>query len=273
MRISTGRPATAAALLIIAGMAGVAEARAQDLEWLARNVHWEWQGTVESGDAVTIRNVNGAVIARGTDASQVRIRATKEGEDDDPDEVEIEIVEDARGVLVCAVYPARRGGDRNRCGRRGGYRMNVRNHDVKVHFVVEVPSDVRLDANTVNGDIEARGLAERVEAETVNGGIEVETAGRVTAETVNGDIAARFGPGFAEAASFETVNGGIRVVLPEGTDADVDIQTVNGAIDTDFPLTIRGRWGPKSASGEIGDGGPDLKLETVNGSITLVRGT
>ena len=46
----------------------------------------------------------------------------------------------------------------------------------------------------------------------------------------------------------------MKFALPDGTDADVEIRTVNGAIDTEFPLTIRGRWGPKSASGEIGGG-------------------
>ena len=41
------------------------------------------------------------------------------------------------------------------------------------------------------------------------------------------------------------------------------------SIDTDFPITIKGRFGPKHMSGTIGRGGRRLVLETVNGSIEL----
>ncbi|WP_419161634.1 hypothetical protein [Candidatus Palauibacter sp.] len=184
MRNSVRRLAAAAALLVISGTAA---AQAQDLEWLARDV--EWQVAVERGDAVTIRNVNGTITARATNASQVRVRVRKEADDDDPDAVRIEVVEDARGVLICAVYPSRRGRDPNRCGRGDDYRMSVRNNDVKVHFTIEVPAGVGLEARTINGDIEAAGMSAGVEARTVNGDIAVDGSGAVSTETVNGDIA------------------------------------------------------------------------------------
>ena len=260
MRDSVRRLAAAAALLVISGTAA---AHAQD---------FEWQGAVESGDAVTIRNVNGVIMARATDGSQVRVEVTKEADDDDPDAVRIEVIEDDQGVLICAVYPSRRGRDQNRCGRGDDYEMSVRNNDVKVHFTVEVPAGVGFEARNINGDIEAQGISGDVEARTVNGDVAVGGAGAVSAQTVNGDIEARLADGPTEDLRFRTTNGGIRLILPDGTDADVNIRTVNGSIDTEFPLTIRGRWGPKSASGEIGRGGPEIELRTVNGSIALVRG-
>ncbi len=259
MRNTARRLAAAAAGLVCLG---AAEARAQD---------FEWQGAVDRGDAVTIRGVNGSITASAASGSEVRVRATKEWDDDDPDSVRIEVIEDSRGVLICAVYPSRRGRDPNRCGRGDDYEMSVRNNDVQVHFTVEVPAGVELEARTVNGEIEARGIADEVEARTVNGGIVVAGNGPVSAETVNGEIEAWLGGDVSEDLRFKTVNGGIRLVLPNGTDADLDIRTVNGSIDTDFPLTIRGRWGPKSASGEIGAGGPEIEVSTVNGSIALVR--
>lgn len=260
MRNTVRQLAVAAAWLMIWG---TAETQAQD---------FEWQGSVDRGDAVTIRGVNGSITASAASGSQVQVRATKEWDDDDPDSVRIEVVEDSRGVLICAVYPSRRGRDPNRCGRGDDYEMSVRNNDVQVHFTVEVPAGVELEARTVNGGIEARGISDEVEARTVNGAVAVEANGPVSAETVNGAIEARLGSEPSEDLRFKTVNGGIRLVLPSGTDADVDIRTVNGSIDTDFPLTIRGRWGPRSASGEIGAGGPEIELSTVNGSIALVRG-
>src|SRR5437899_929890 len=43
----------------------------------------------------------------------------------------------------------------------------------------------------------------------------------------------------------------------------------NGDIETDFPLMVTGRLGPRSLHGTIGSGGRRLALETVNGSIRL----
>jgi DUF4097 and DUF4098 domain-containing protein YvlB len=42
-------------------------------------------------------------------------------------------------------------------------------------------------------------------------------------------------------------------------------------METDFPLTIQGRFSNRSMTGTIGDGGRDLNLETVNGSIRLKK--
>ena len=47
--------------------------------------------------------------------------------------------------------------------------------------------------------------------------------------------------------------------------------TVNGHITTDFPLMIRGKFSGRQISGAIGQGGPELSLKTVNGSIELRR--
>ena len=246
---------------IVLGLAA-ASAAAQD---------FTWQGAVGSGDAVTIRGVNGAVVARAASGNRVSVEAVKYAEDDDPDAVTIEVVEDAEGVLICAVYPSRGRRD-NRCARGNDYHMDPNDFDVTVDFTVEVPDGVDLHAVTVNGDVEAIGLTGDVRGVTVNGGVTLESTGVAEGVTVNGSIEARMGTPPRERLQFTTVNGSIRLELPAGTNADIDIETVNGSIETDFPLTIRGRWGPRSASGEIGSGGPRIELETVNGSIEIIRG-
>src|SRR5262249_31719734 len=45
--------------------------------------------------------------------------------------------------------------------------------------------------------------------------------------------------------------------------------TVNGRVETDFPVKIIGKISPRHLHGTVGSGGPALKLVTVNGSITL----
>ena len=48
-------------------------------------------------------------------------------------------------------------------------------------------------------------------------------------------------------------------------------ETVHGSITSDFPVTLRGKFGPKEISGKIGKGGHELRLATVNGSIRLLE--
>ncbi len=107
----------------------------------------------------------------------------------------------------------------------------------------------------------------------MNGDIEIATSGYAEATTVNGSIDAAIGradwDGMLE---FETVNGSITVELPDGIGADVTAQTINGAIETDFPLTVQGRFSHRRLSGSIGGGGDRISLVTVNGSVSLLRG-
>lgn len=258
-RATTTRIGVAVGAFLLAGAAGLA---GQD---------FDWSGTVGRGDAVTIRGVNGEIQARRASGDRVRVTASKRARRDDPSSVDIQVVEDGRGVLICAVYPSRDNDRPNRCARGDAYHMNNKRNDVQVDFMVEVPDGVELDASTVNGDVDIRGLSGRVDATTVNGSIDIETGGAARATTVNGGITARLGQ-IDGALDFTTVNGSVELTLPGSTSADVELSTVNGSIETDFPITVRGRWGPRSARGEIGDGGPTLEVTTVNGSIRLQRG-
>jgi DUF4097 and DUF4098 domain-containing protein YvlB len=148
--------------------------------------------------------------------------------------------------------------------------MSVRNNDVNVEFRVKVPAGVRFVGRTVNGGIEASGITADAEAHTVNGGVELEATGTARAETVNGGITARLGKtDWTGALTLKTVNGGIEMTMPEGLNADVKASTVNGDIQTDFPLAVTGRISRRKLEGTIGSGGRLLALETVNGGIAL----
>ena len=62
-----------------------------------------------------------------------------------------------------------------------------------------------------------------------------------------------------------------RYFMPACTSARVHANTVNGRINTEFHLPVRGQFVSKRADGAIGHGGPDLRIATVNGSIILRR--
>jgi len=236
---------------------------------------FEWSGRVGAGQSIEIKGINGPITASRASGGQVEVTATKRGGDrGDPDDVTFEVVDHADGVTICAMYPSRDEDEPNECAPGSRGRMNVKDNNTKVTFTVRVPDGVNLIAKTVNGEIEADRIGGDVRATTVNGDVAVTGAGVVEARTVNGSIEASMGRGdWSGDLEFSTVNGTITVALPDGVGADVRASTVNGSLETDFPLTVQGRWGPKSLRGTIGNGGRGLHMSTVNGAIRLRRGS
>ena len=51
--------------------------------------------------------------------------------------------------------------------------------------------------------------------------------------------------------------------------ATVSLSTVNGRIDSELPLVLRGSASRRKLEGTLGDGGRRVELETVNGSVHL----
>lgn len=255
--ISIAATLTAAALLAVAEPAA-----AQD---------FEWSGTLDRGDALEVRGINGEIEAVATSGRQVKVTALKrEGRRGNAHDVTIEVVEHAGGVTICAMYPDKRGKRENRCAPGDS---NVSNHDndTRVDFRIEVPEGVDLDVGTVNGDVTVTRVAGDVRASTVNGDVDVESGGNAEASTVNGSIRATMGEDLKDDLRFSTVNGSVTVSLPARSNADVEASTVNGGMESDFPLTVRGRFSNRSMRGTIGDGGHRLRLNTVNGGITIRR--
>ena len=232
---------------------------------------FHWASELSTGMTVEIKGVNGDIKAEPSPNGRLEVYAEKHSRRSDISAVRVEVVEHSNGITFCAVYPSR-GDRRNVCAPGTGGRMNVRNNDVKVEFRVLVPAGLTLVTRNVNGDVTALNLKGNVIAKTVNGDVEIGTEGGAEAETVNGSIEAAVGMmNGSEGLSFETVNGQITLRMPQGINADFSGGTVNGSISSDFPLTIRGRQGPRSFSGVLGTGGPRIRLTTVNGSIRLIE--
>ena len=115
-----------------------------------------------------------------------------------------------------------------------------------------------------------QGVAAALDARGANGRIEISTTGFAKARPANGSIAAAMEAYDMESGlSFSTVNGSISLDLHVDVDADLDAKWMNGRLKTDLPLELIGRASRRSARGVLGDGGPGLKLRTVNGSIHL----
>lgn len=251
-------------LLLVPLLLGVAGA----LSAQQRDDSFRWEGQLAAGRQLEIAGVNGGIKVRPASGQKALVRATKHAKKSPLASVEIRVIESSRGVKVCAVYPNSRGGE---CGAKERSERNDEN-DVVVDFEVELPAGVALEAETVNGDIDAQGLRSDAEVSTVNGRIDLSTTGVAEASSVNGDVTLKFGRGtWTGTLEAETVNGAVVVELPADGDLEFEASTVNGEITSDFPITVQGKVSPRELRGTIGKGGRKLELETVNGDVKLKK--
>lgn len=265
-------------LRIIAAFATVATlAQIAGAQERSTDNSFKWTGGIEAGRSVFVRNLNGAVRVESGTGSEVEVRAEKHWRRGDPKSVTVTATKTAKGdVLVCAIWEKRNTRcDEDGYSSHGGDSWFERDHDndVSVEFTIRLPKGVKLDASTVNGGLSIEGATAQVKARTVNGSIEAaSTSGPVSAKTVNGGIRVKAGSIGDGPVEYETVNGGITLELPQGLNANIEMRTVNGSVTSeDFPITVQGRFDRRRISGKIGNGGPELSVSTVNGSITLRR--
>lgn len=228
---------------------------------------WRWTGKLNPDQLVQIKNVNGPIEASGVSGDTIEVVALKSGED--KDEVRIEKVDGPEGVTICAVYP----GSGNSCTAGNDYHQSVHDVHAKVEFTVKVPRNLRFDARTVNGNVRAEDLGRVVHASSVNGGVSVSTAAWAQASSVNGSVDVRMGRADWDGTlRISSVNGSVNLDMPTNASTEVKFHSVNGSLDSDLPVTIShssGRWGPKSLEGQIGSGGRQLDVSTVNGSVHI----
>ncbi len=131
--------------------------------------------------------------------------------------------------------------------------------------------------STWNGDIEIEGFSGEIEADAqLHGSIEItDINGPVTANALNGEIDVEFGTVKQNTPiSIHTTNGAVDVSLPENTPADLTLSTLHGDIYTNFDIKREEKDGLKSVSSKkvkatINNGGVNISLKSINGSIYL----
>ncbi len=163
-----------------------------------------------------------------------------------------------------------------------------RKRNVSVSYAITVPQSVRLDlesingnisiapttgharSETINGNIKMNGTRGAVDARTTNGKISLtEMRGGVNAKTVNGSVKIEIAEQIQDDIRAETINGRLQLSLPSGFQGHIQGKTSNGHIDTEFPIVVKGRIG-KSIRGDLNGGnGPSIRLQTLNGSIDI----
>jgi len=280
--LPTGRPRGRRSLfpgvllgLTIAGVAALPVRSASAQRGEQRDSSFTWSGSIPAGRSLVLRNVNGGIEVVRSRSGRVEVMAEKRWRRGDPAWVRVEQQRAGDDVIICALWGPDASCDAQ--GMRGGKEQKswTDRNDVSVRFVVRIPDGVRVDATSVNGGVTVADVGGAVRARSVNGSITVRTAGGpVDAESVNGSITVAMGSiGTASALRYETVNGSITLTMPSTLGARVDLETVNGRVESGFPILMTGTPDRRRLLGSIGNGTVSLQARSVNGSVTLQPAT
>ncbi len=211
---------------------------------------------------VELDNVNGDVHIATWDRAEIKVDAVKRAKKQAHlDEVKIVVDTRADHIQIKTKYPE----------AKGWWRRN--NNSTSVDYTLTVPKTSRLESiNTVNGGIDIENVHGGVKANSVNGHVNATGAiGDVRLSTVNGSVRASFGA-LKNSVALNSVNGSVTVALPADVNADVSANTVNGGISSEFALQATAHFPiSKDMHGKLGQGGPDVRMSTVNGGIHLDR--
>jgi DUF4097 and DUF4098 domain-containing protein YvlB len=207
--------------------------------------------------SVEVDNINGGIRVSSWDRNEVKVEAVKKAKiEEHLEQVKIEVAAAPEHIAIKSRYPKSR-----------------QNNSTSVEYTITVPRecDLRL-VKTINGGIAISGVRGNVQASSINGSVRATgLSGQTQLSTVNGSVKASLIQ-LARPVSMKTINGSISLALPAGSRADIAGTVTNGRIKSDFPLQPRKqRPVGQEISGKLGEGGPDVKMSTVSGSIHLAE--
>jgi DUF4097 and DUF4098 domain-containing protein YvlB len=234
------------------------------------SVYAEVKDTIEKsivvGEQTSLRlaNINGGVDIQGWSNDEIRITAIVTAENQtDRDRIKLEFSESSRGVSVETTYQKKSSWGHN-------------NSSGKVDYIVMVPFGTALtDIELVNGSLVIDKVQGDIKANTVNGTISVQgLAANLELNSVNGSINATYQQvdNNIDSVELTTVNGSIKLYMPGELNATINAETMHGSIDTAFGLSSdKKMFSGRHLSGTVGSGDITINLESVNGSIKVLK--
>jgi hypothetical protein len=264
-------------VVVVALLSASAPAHAQrsdddNARWLEQCQN-NWNSDRDRGRACEVRTVpvrlsgraievdgreNGGIKVQGWNGDSVRVTARIQAWDDDDAGAssllkEIRITTDGRRVL--AEGPS-----------SGWHRRNW-----SVSYMIWVPRNFDLTLEANNGGLGVTGVRGKLDLKTTNGGLSLDdVGGDVHARTQNGGLNVNLAGNQWDGVGLdaETQNGGVRVSIPEKYAATLETGTVNGSMQTDFPITVQGRISRRLTL-PLNGGGKTIRAMTTNGGVRL----
>lgn len=147
--------------------------------------------------------------------------------------------------------------------------------------VTTVDGSIRLIAiegsfkvKTTDGRIVLQDVGGEVEARTTDGDIIVSgTAKKIRLETIDGDISLRIAAASRMSSDWNirAVDGNVDLFLPDDFSADIYLQSSDGKITCQVPLSFTESLEEWKISGRLNEGGSLVTVKTTDGDIALKR--
>ncbi|HEX8146229.1 MAG TPA: DUF4097 family beta strand repeat-containing protein [Pyrinomonadaceae bacterium] len=258
--------AALAALVLTAADASVRAQRPERPE-LTEEFHQTYP--LAAGGRVSLSNINGAVKVQAWERAEVKVDAVKRAHTPERlREAQIKIDASSSRVRIETEYPD----STLRWSDRDGERHE---NPASVDYTLTVPRGAHIDEiNLINGNLSIAGIAGPVKASSINGRVTAAgLSGPVNLSVINGKLEATLDHlNESGSVNLSSVNGALVVTLPSDANALVRASTVHGGISNDFNLPVRvGEYVGRDLEGRIGQGGADVRLSNVNGSVTIRR--
>ena len=229
---------------------------------LVGNCEIREQTLAPSGGTIAIDGrQNGGVSVKGWDQGQVLVRArVQTGAPTEAEAANLaqQIKIETSGAKIFASGPETR-----------------KDYQWSVSYEVFVPRRSDLSLETHNGGIAIADVNGRIDFTALNGGVVLKrVGGAVRGSTTNGGLVIELSGDRWDGESLDvsTTNGGVIMSVPENYSANLQTGTVNGSVNTDFPVTMQGRINKQIAL-NLGSGGATVKAMTTNGGVHLKKAT
>ena len=215
---------------------------------------------------VSVSNINGSIVVDAWDRNEVKLEAVKIADSKETlSEVELKIESTPAAFSVETDYDKWK--DRNDWGHN--------NRRLEVQFHLTVPRGAVLDEiETVNGSVTVANFSNYTKISAVNGNVKAANLrGTANLSTVNGEVAADFDQlETGSKISLSTVNGRVNLLIPSDSSVTLKADSVNGNIANDFGLPVhKGEYVGRDMYGKLGNGDVQIKLNSVNGQLSVGR--
>jgi len=285
---------------LLVGLAAVAAAGAN--AQVTTGDSFDWSGRLPAGATLRVYSVDGAVTVSRSSGDQAVIHGQRRGRtsgysrhehgserwSDRP--LAFERLQDGDNVTVCA-YEAD-GGSCSAHGVREWPHHDRWESSPSADFTVQLPAGVKITVGTGDGDVSVREAGADVSVSTGDGEITIDRVsgpvhassgdGRVSVSAATGPVEASTGDGAIEVhmaslahpqdMHFSTGDGPVTLYLPASFSGELDVDTGDGRIESDFPLEVRGHLDRSHVHAAIGGGGSaQLTVSTGEGDVRIKK--
>jgi hypothetical protein len=227
---------------------------------LVSNCEIREQTLAPSGGAISIDGrQNGGISVKGWDQPQILVRARVQAGAPTAAEAEVlgkQVRIETSGAKIHATGPE-----------------SKRDYHWEVSYEVFVPRRADLSLETNNGGIAIADVNGKIDFTALNGGVVLKrVGGAVRGSTTNGGLMIQLSGDRWDGESMDvsTTNGGVILSVPENYSAHIETGTVNGGVNTEFPVTVKGEV-TKQIALNLGSGGATVRAMTTNGGVHLKK--